>query len=254
MARAIILGSSAALSDADHDYTHFLLQGDGGRAPILIDCGSNPMGKFPTFDVDFNTIEDVILTHVHADHVGGYPNFVTEMWLLNRRAPLRVYGLDHCLTRVEQMMLGFAWDTMPTRFVIDYMRVPERDNVLVLENDDFVIRAWQTKHFIPTMGLRIENKLSGKILAYTCDTEPIPTMLDLARNADILLHEAAGEGLGHSSARQAGVVASHAGAKSLFLIHYPPPFYNDISSLLPDAQSEFGGDVILCQDYDVIEF
>lgn len=252
MARAIILGSSAALSDAEHDYTHFLLQGEG--APILVDCGSNPMGKFPVFDVDFNTIEDVILTHVHADHVAGYPNFVTEMWLLGRTAPLRVHGLDHCLSRIENMMYGFAWDTMPLRFIIDYIRVPELNNVPVLENDDFIIRGWQTKHFIPTMGLRIENKITGKVLAYTCDTEPIPPLVDLARNADILLHEAAGEGLGHSSARQAGVVARHACAKSLYLIHYPPPFYNDISSLLPDAQSVYEGDVYLCQDYDVIEF
>ena len=254
MARAIILGSSAALSDAQHDYTHFLLQGEHGRAPILIDCGSNPMNKFPHFDVDYNSIEDVILTHVHADHVGGYPNMLIEMWLLGRRAPLRVYGLDHCLSRIENMMLGFAWDTMPTRFPLEYIRVPERNNVVVMENDDFLIRAWQTKHFIPTMGLRIENKITGRVLAYTCDTEPIPPLIDLARDADILLHEAAGEGMGHSSARQAGVVAAHSGARSLHLIHYPPPFYNDISSLLPDAQSEYDGDVHLCEDFDVIEF
>ncbi len=254
MARAIILGSSAALSDAEHDYTHFLLTGENGRAPILVDCGSNPMPKFPIFNVDHNDIEDVIVTHFHADHASGFPNMLTEMWLLRRSAPLRVYGLDHCVSRLEDTMLGFAWDTMPVRFQVDYLRVADADNVPVMENSDFRIMAWQTKHFIPTIGLRIENKVTGKVLAYSCDTEPIPGIIELARNADVLIHEAAGATPGHSSARAAGEIAKAAGAKALFLIHYLPPQYSDITHLVPDAESVFDGFVTLCEDYDVIEF
>ncbi|MDX2160869.1 MAG: MBL fold metallo-hydrolase [bacterium] len=254
MARAIILGSSAALSDAKHDYTHFLLQGEGGRAPVLIDCGSNPLPKLTRLNVGVNAIQDIILTHFHADHTAGYPNLATELWLLNRTAPLRVYGVDHCLTRVEEMMLAFAWDTMPLKFPIEYVRVADADNVPVMENDDFRIRAWQTKHFIPTIGLRIENKVTGKVLAYSCDTEPIPGIIELGRNADMLIHEAAGATLGHSSAAQAGQVATAAGAKALYLIHYQPPQYADTSGLVAEAQTTFTGFVSLCEDMDVITF
>ncbi|MFN8529299.1 MAG: MBL fold metallo-hydrolase [Anaerolineae bacterium] len=254
MARVIILGSSAALSDAEHDYTHFLLQGENGRAPILIDCGSNPLPKFSIFNLDVNAVQDIILTHFHADHTAGYSNLLTEMWLLHRHAPMRVYGLEHCISRIESQMLDYAWDTMPTRFSIHYQTIPERDNTPLLENEDFRITAWPTKHFIPTIGLRIENKITGKVLAYSCDTEPIPAIAELARNADILIHEAAGASLGHSSSAQAGSIATAAGAKSLFLIHYPPPHYNDISHLVSDAESTYKGFVSLCEDFDVIEF
>lgn len=254
MARTIILGSSAALSDADHDYTHFLLSGEGGRAPILVDCGSNPMPKFPIFNVGHEDVGDIILTHYHADHVAGLPNLLVEWWLLGRTAPLRLYGLDHCLSRVEAMIRDYGWDQMPSPFTIDYIRLPEQDDVRVLENDDFIIRAWQTKHFLPTIGLRVENKLTGRVLAYSCDTEPIPGIVALANGADILIHEAAGAGPGHSSARQAGETAAQAEAGILYLIHYPPPTYNNLDTLIPDAQSAYDGMVVVCEDYDVIEF
>ena len=73
-----------------------------------------------------------------------------------------------------------------------------------MENDDFRISAWPVDHFVPTIGLRIENKVTGNVLAYSCDTSPTPSLHELADGADMLLHEAAGAGFGHSSARRQG--------------------------------------------------
>ncbi len=254
MARVTLLGTSAALSDAQHDYTHFLISGENGRSPILIDCGSNPLPKFPRLSIQFEDIQDIILTHAHADHIAGMPNFMTEMWLLRRANPLRLYGLDSCLRQVDAMLLACAWDQLPNPFQVDYVRVPEQDRAPVLENDDFRITAWLTKHFLPTIGLRIENKINGQVLAYSCDTEPVPGIIELAQNADILIHESAGKGPGHSSARQAGEAAAQANVGALYLIHYPPPTYQNIDGWISEAQSAYSGRVYLCQDYDTIEF
>jgi ribonuclease BN (tRNA processing enzyme) len=68
MARLIILGSASAVSDAEHDNTHFLLQGDHGSV-ILVDCGSNPIGKLSRHGIHFDQLSDLILTHFHPDHV-----------------------------------------------------------------------------------------------------------------------------------------------------------------------------------------
>jgi ribonuclease Z len=175
------------------------------------------------------------------------------MWLLGRQSPLRFYGLHHCLNRVEDMMLSFGWDSWPNFFPTTFHRVMERGAAPVLDNRDFRITAWPTKHFLPTIGLRIENKLTGKVLAYTCDTEPIPALLELGRGADLLIHEAAGKGFGHSSARQAGEIASEAGAKSLYLIHYQV-WNTDPTPLVAEAQETFEGPVTLSKDYDEYEF
>src|SRR5829696_7291598 len=74
MARLAILGSAAAVSDAEHDYTHFLLVGEENT--VLVDCGSNPLGKIRNLGIDDEKIQDIILTHFHPDHVSGVPNML----------------------------------------------------------------------------------------------------------------------------------------------------------------------------------
>lgn len=252
MARIVILGSAAVVSDATHDNTHFLLIGEND-SPVLVDCGSNPLGKIKNLGISDDGLGDVILTHFHPDHVSGVPNMLMHMWQLGRQAPLRFYGLHHCINRTEDLMNSFLWETWPNFFPVTFHRVRERIGAPVLENADFKITAWPVKHFIPTIGLRIENKITGKVIAYTCDTEPYPGLTDLAKGADMLIHEAAGEGLGHSSARQAGETATVGGAKSLYLIHYPV-WNTDPSLVVPEAQETYDGPVILCEDYDEYEF
>lgn len=252
MARLIVLGSAAAVADAEHDNTHLLLQGDHGSV-VLIDCGSNPLVKLPRLGISYEALPDMILTHFHPDHVSAVPITMMQMWLLGRKSPLRIYGLHHCLQRVEDMMDAFQWETWPDFFPVEFFRLAERENVPVLENDDFRITAWPTKHFIPTIGLRIEVKTSGKTVAYSCDTEPIPGLISLARSADLLLHEAAGAGFGHSSAAQAGEIATEAGARRLVLIHYNV-WQAEPAPLLDEARAVFAGPVELAKDgseYDI---
>ncbi len=106
---------------------------------------------------------------------------------------------------------------------------------------------------IPTIGLRIEFKKSGNVAAYSCDTEPCDEVVQLAKNADLLIHEASGPFKGHSSSEQAAEVATKAGVEKLYLIHYPTgEFWQD--NLLDDARSHFFGDVELTEDFMVLEF
>jgi ribonuclease Z len=248
MARLIILGSAAAVSNATHDPTHLLLQGDNGSL-VLIDCGANPLGKLHRYGIQPDDIPDMILTHFHPDHVAGVPIMMMQMWLLGRHKPLQVYGLHHCLYRVEAAMDGFQWHTWPGFFPVHFHRLSETPNMPVLENEDFRILAWPTKHFIPTIGLRIEVKSTGNTIGYSCDTEPIPNIIALAQDVDLLLHEASGEGFGHSSAAQAGETATQAGAKELVLIHYNM-WGNNPDSLVDEACTTFSGPVQLAKDYD----
>jgi ribonuclease Z len=252
MAKIVVLGSAAAVNDARHDYTHLLLIGARGD-PILIDAGSNPLGKIKELNIQDEALQDVILTHFHPDHVAGIPNMMMHMWLLGRRAPMRIYGLHHCINRTEDMMAGYGWREWPDFFPVAFHRISERHRAPVMETDDFRITAWPVNHFVPTIGLRVENKLTGKVMAYSCDTEPTPTLLELAQDADLLIHEAAGPPPGHSTARQAGELAAKVNAKSLYLIHYQVWNHNP-AVLVPEAQEVYSGPVVLCRDYDTFEF
>ncbi|NDJ86145.1 MAG: MBL fold metallo-hydrolase [Chloroflexi bacterium] len=252
MARLIILGSSSAVSDAEHDNTHFVLQGD--HSVVLVDCGSNPVVKLRRFGIHYDQLTDMILTHFHPDHVYGVPMVLMHMWLLGRRRPLRVYGLHHCLERTEDMMSAFSWEDWPQFFPVAFHRIRSREAQLVLDNADFRITAWPVRHFnVPTTGLRIESKGSGKVIGYSCDTAPIPNVRRLAEGADILLHESAGyDPDGHSSAAEAGLIASEADCKRLVLIHYEV-WDRDPTPLLDEARLSFDGPVELAIDFNVYD-
>lgn len=252
MARLIILGSAAAVSDAEHDNTHLVLQGQ--YSAVLIDCGSNPMVKLRRFGIHHSQLTDMVLTHFHPDHVYGFPMLLMHMWLLGRRKPLRVHGLDHCLLRTEDLMSAFSWDDWPQFFPVAFHRVLPHEAELVLENQDFKIMSWLVRHYsIPTIGLRIENKASGKIIAYSCDTAPIPNIERLAKDADMLIHEATGaDPEGHSSAAEAGQMAANAGCKRLVLVHYEV-WERDPTYLIDEARQTFDGPIELAADYNVYD-
>lgn len=247
MSRLVILGSANAVPDADHENSHMVLHGPHGA--VLIDCVGRSLVNLRKAGIEGNELTDVILTHFHPDHVGGVPNLMMAAWLTGRKSPLRIYGLHHCLERVEDLMAAFHWDEWTGFFPVAFHHLPEREGILVLNNDDFNIAASPVRHYVPTIGLRVTAKDSGFVFAYSCDTVPCPETVRLAYGADLLIHEASGdEPLGHSGAVQAGAIAAEAGVKALALIHYPV-WDTGTDHLVEEARSTFDGEVFLCEDF-----
>jgi len=251
MAQIIILGSSNALASKDHENAYMVIVGE--ERTVLVDSPHNPILRLDDVDVDYNEVTDLVLTHFHPDHVSGIPLFLMDMWLRGRKKPLEIYGLDHALTRLENLMDAFTWDQWPDFFPVTFNRIPSKKYSPLLKSADFDIYASEVRHMIPTIGVRVEFKGSGKIAIYSCDTEPCEEVVQLAKGADVLIHEASGAFKGHSSSKQAAEVASKAGVEKLYLIHYPTGEYWQ-ENLLDDARSHFGGDVELAEDLMVLEF
>jgi ribonuclease Z len=146
-------------------------------------------------------------------------------------------------------MMAYHWDEWPGFFPVAFHHLPERENILVMDNEDFHITASPVRHYVPTVGLRITVKASGFLVAYSSDTVPCPETVRLAHGADLLIHEATGdEPLGHSSAEQAGAIAQEAGVRSLGLIHYNV-WNTDPTHLLTEAKATFNGAIFLCSDF-----
>ncbi|HHE04931.1 MAG TPA: ribonuclease Z [candidate division WOR-3 bacterium] len=90
-------------------------------------------------------------------------------------------------------------------------------------------------------GIRI-----GRKIVYSGDTAPIKEMEDFARDTDILIHEATVESsleekanqYGHSSARQAALIAKNARVGELLLVHISPR-YKNTSSIEKEAKAIF---------------
>jgi ribonuclease Z len=245
MGKIVILGTANAIADEVQENTHLYIQ--QGERIILVDCASNPVVHLRKAKIDFNQISDIILTHFHPDHVSGAPLLLMDMWLMGRKHPLRMYGLEHTISRMEKLMDLFEWRTWPGFFPVEFITQPEEELAPLIHDAGLHIYSSPVDHLTPTMGIRIEFPGSGGSAAYSSDTQPSQSVSRLARGVDVLIHEATGAVLGHSSARQAGEIAAQAGAASLYLIHYP--INTDIKSLRNEAQEVFSGKVQVSRDF-----
>jgi ribonuclease Z len=251
MADLIILGSSNAISDEEHENTHMVLVGASRVA--LIDAVGNPVSRLAKAGIPFESLTDVVLTHFHPDHVSGVPLLLMDMWLRGRRKPLDIYGIHHTMARVENMMNLYGWQSWPNFFPVAFHYLPAEEKTPVLDCEDFAIYSSPVHHLIPTIGLRVDFKKSGKAMAYSCDTEPCEEVVRLAEGADVLIHEAAGALKGHSSAAQAAEIARKAEVGALYLIHYPTGKYRQ-ENLVEDARTQFQGEIALAEDFMRLAF
>ncbi|HST23007.1 MAG TPA: ribonuclease Z [Blastocatellia bacterium] len=99
----------------------------------------------------------------------------------------------------------------------------------------------------------------GKAVAYCTDTRPFDGTIKLARDVDLLIHEATyteelteeAHDYGHSTAAQAASIARDAGARRLLITHYSTR-YPDVTPLVEEARAIFP-DTLLAQDLVEVE-
>ena len=250
MSKLVFLGTSNAVPDVERENTHLVLVGE--RSTVLIDTGHNPLVRLRQAGVDPLAVSDVFLTHFHPDHASGMPSFLMNNWLLGRRAALDLYGHPVTLRSLNFLMELYSWHNWPDFYPVNFHFLDESHMELALQDGEFRIFSAPVQHMIPAIGLRLEHLPSGMALAYSGDTSPCQAVLDLAHQADVLVHEAGGGGYGHSSAAQAGWSARQVGAHSLRLVHYATQ--SNIAALVEEAQAEFDGPVAAAVDFEVLEF
>ena len=243
MSVVTILGSANAVPKIGQDNTHLLIQAN--HKTVMVDCGDNPVAKLAAAGSHINQVNDLILTHFHADHMGSLPLLIMDMWLEKRESPLTIHGLEITLSKARSLLEVFNWQDWKGMFPVNFNVIPDAGHEGFILDEDLAISTLMVQHLVPTIGLRIEI-MEKKVIAYSCDTEPCENVLKLASQADVLLQEAAGEGKGHTSPAQAGWLATRAGVKKLVLIHYDSRI--DEERLLADARSEFTGEVVLAKD------
>lgn len=252
MAKLIFLGTASAVAYQGHENTFLALQGE--ESSILVDCSSRPVMRLKDAGIDYNDLSDLIITHFHPDHISGLATLIMDMWILGREKEFHIHGIEHAITRAKKMMDLFGWQDWTGIYPVHFHTLPEEELALVLDNREFKILSSPVQHMIPTIGIRIEYGDGEFVAAYSSDTSPVPETVKLAADADVLIHEATGSTLHHSTASQAGEIALQAGVKALYLIHYPPAEMISPDSTLSEAQKTFPGDVYLAEDFMEIEF
>ncbi|MFP6747526.1 MAG: MBL fold metallo-hydrolase, partial [Alphaproteobacteria bacterium] len=99
---------------------------DGGGLRFTIDFGASSLVALNKLDIAPNSIDAVLLTHMHGDHFGGLPFLLLDSMLGARReAPLTIVGPKGVEARVDQAMEALfpGSGAMRPRFALDYVEL-----------------------------------------------------------------------------------------------------------------------------------
>ena len=93
---------------------------------------------------------------------------------------------------------------------------------------------------------------AGRRVVISGDTRPVPALREVAKGADLLVHEATfsqedaarARETGHSTAHEAATIARDAGVRRLVLTHISPRYSREAPELLAEARAVFGETLI----------
>jgi len=225
---------------------------------VLVDCSGSPYQKILKAGLDPMLVSSLIITHRHVDHLYGLPSLAHNMGLAGRRTTLRVYALAETMPFLRGFMDLFPLEKkMPYR--IELHEVPPQEGYEILEAKGFRIRSAPVVHGAPNIALRVEfDTLSEHgVAVYSSDTIPCPSLIALARGADVLIHEATflhydaarAKADGHTTGVQAGEVAAQAGVKRLILCHFAAVLHDRLEEVRSEAMQAYTGPVDLPEEF-----
>ncbi|MBP1908434.1 MBL fold metallo-hydrolase [Methanolobus bombayensis] len=160
---------------------------DTGDSLLLFDCGCGVLGRIYESRHDHRDIDAIIITHLHLDHVGDILALLKANWLVGR-TEMRIYGpqgIKEWYTKTMEV-----YDYLKDRFFVDITELSPGEEFIPEGTDgkcNCTIRTAKTTHTEESLAYRV--KSNNKIVVYTGDTEPCEEVMELAEDADVLIHE-----------------------------------------------------------------
>ncbi|RIL04578.1 MAG: MBL fold metallo-hydrolase [Proteobacteria bacterium] len=258
---------------------------------FLVDAGPGSWEQVDLANLPTGALRGVFLTHFHSDHVGDLGEAITQSWIAGRAQPLDVYGPPGVARVVAGFAEALAADVearvahhgdayMPRAAAGAVARETAlgdapNASAVVFDQDGLRVTMFAVDHepVRPAVGYRFDWK--GRSLVVSGDTRKSASVIEHAKGADLLVHEAlaasfteravaTAKRIGmerlaklagdipsyHTTPREAGEVAQAAGVAHLVLSHMVPAPSNFLvrRSFQKDAESAFSGEVTLGED------
>jgi ribonuclease BN (tRNA processing enzyme) len=264
--RVTLLGTGSPTPTLDRHHPAALVQ--WGSSAVLVDAGDGIVTQLLAAGVALADLEHVALTHLHWDHILGYPAFVWGSWC-SGRSRLQVVGPEGTAAMHRRLVeeayrdqAEWAIDLGFRREGFDDVHVSDIAGGWETELDGCVVSAGAVVHPpMPSLGYRFTH--AGRTLVISGDTARCDELVALARGADVLVADAAAaqpreatparraviERLHaiHASPQDCVDMAAAAGVGRVVLTHHLPEATYDVDT------TGYAGEVIVGNDLDVID-
>jgi ribonuclease Z len=155
MMKLTILGSCSAYPTLDRFTTSQILQINGKS--FLIDCGEGTQIQLRNNKIKFNSIEDVLISHLHGDHFFGLPGLILTFNLLGREKPLNIYGPRGIKNIIISLLkIGNTW----TNYKLNFTELDNPSSEIIYDKNDISITTIPLYHGIYTNGFLFRKKTS----------------------------------------------------------------------------------------------
>ena len=141
----LFLGTAGSSPGAGRGLPATLIRRGGDR--LLMDCGEGTQRQLMR-SIGLVELEDVFITHFHADHVLGLPGMLKTFALRQRERPLTLHG-PLGLPRLLRT-LGPVIGRLP--FELELVEMEPNDE---LTRDGYRIAAYATDHGVPGIGFAL---------------------------------------------------------------------------------------------------
>ncbi len=133
------LGTSSGKTELDRFYTNLLLK--ESEFELLIDCGDGLSKQLINKGFSLKESLDVlIITHFHADHLGGLPTLLTQMKLLKRTKPFKLYVYDSSIKLITNLLNTFLLFTENFPFPLIIEGIRENEEIKITEHLSFIAK------------------------------------------------------------------------------------------------------------------
>ncbi len=157
-----------------------------GESFILLDIGSGTLRAMLHYDLNFNDIDILCLSHLHPDHVGDLvPFFFASRYSLGytRKKPFWLLAAQGFSEFQEKLQSVWGeWVEPPDGLLrLQELAGDRRDNFTM---DGVTITTAPVNHIAGSLAYRLE--YAGQAVVYSGDTDWSDSLIDLARGADLI--------------------------------------------------------------------
>lgn len=162
---------------------------DGPRSRFAIDFGTSSLIALAQQAIEHNSLDAILLTHLHGDHCGGVPFLLIDAMLAAKRTrALTIAGPRDLRRRMDQIREALfpGSHVMTPKFPLTWVEMAPGTPHTIL---DLVVTAEPARHTAETNPTALRVEVGGKIIAYTGDTEWTDDVARIAQGADLFIAE-----------------------------------------------------------------